>query len=294
MIDVQSRGKDDCFGGGIFMLLAKSSHDRTQEPGVFYAVQEKHPMRVLVLTIDSNTQKAHASELFDAEAILAPAGMEDLAGVHYDVNTKNLLILSEDSRKVVRTNLTGEILDVFDVPEGIQLEGIAANSDMSQLYFVGEPAEIFIYSFVNNNNNAQFISCNDSAIQEMKEKSKDLTLSLGLSFVVVCLVVFVLLFNNNKFHRDKRVVKIGGVGAKAKAKAQGGGSSGNSSIPKFNSEDSSNGSETSEEDELMSLNKSPYKSDGGATVVPSFEYEMTPNKLGDIDAIEIELGDSTL
>ena len=58
-------------------------------------MQEKHPMRVLVLTIDSNAQEAHALELYDAEAILAPAGMEDLAGVHYDVNTKNLLILSE-------------------------------------------------------------------------------------------------------------------------------------------------------------------------------------------------------
>jgi len=83
---------------------------------VFYAVQEKNPMRVL--SVDGKT--GAATELFnDADLMLKEQGLTDLASCHFDAAHNSLFMLSQETRTLVRYALTGELIDkhTFEVRE---------------------------------------------------------------------------------------------------------------------------------------------------------------------------------
>ena len=106
----------------------------------FYAVQEKKPMRVLL--VDPNKTGDNTVDLFaNWDYKMKASGLKDLAAIHYDNFTDTLLLLSEESQVLARTTLEGEIVDKLDLrPFGLsQPEGVSATRE--RLVIVGEPAE---------------------------------------------------------------------------------------------------------------------------------------------------------
>ena len=110
---------------------------------VFYAGIEKHPMRILRVTRSGN-----ATDLFDAEASLRGLA-EDIAGLHFSKARRTLMILSEDSRNIIETSLTGHVLGTMPVT-GSQPEGLVSTDDGSHLFIASEPNELHMYLSTNH------------------------------------------------------------------------------------------------------------------------------------------------
>ena len=110
---------------------------------VFYAGIEKHPMRILRVT-----RSGDATDLFDAEASLKGLA-EDIAGLHFSKARRTLMILSEDSRNIIETSLTGHVLGTMPVT-GSQPEGLVFTDDGSHLFIASEPNELHMYLSTNH------------------------------------------------------------------------------------------------------------------------------------------------
>ncbi|MEX2188133.1 MAG: SdiA-regulated domain-containing protein [Pirellulales bacterium] len=68
----------------------------------------------------------------------------DVADVHFDPTTRNLFILSQESRRVIEVTLAGEVLGYRDLT-GTQIEGVAFTPDRKTMFVVGESREFFRY-----------------------------------------------------------------------------------------------------------------------------------------------------
>jgi uncharacterized protein YjiK len=68
----------------------------------------------------------------------------DVADVHFDPATRNLLILSQESRRVIEVTLAGEVLGHRD-QTGTQIEGVTFTPDRKTMFVVGESREFFRY-----------------------------------------------------------------------------------------------------------------------------------------------------
>jgi uncharacterized protein YjiK len=68
----------------------------------------------------------------------------DVADVVYDPRTDHLLILSQESRRMIEVTLAGEVVGVR-FQRGTQVEGITLTPDADELYVVGESREFFHY-----------------------------------------------------------------------------------------------------------------------------------------------------
>lgn len=68
----------------------------------------------------------------------------DIADVHFDPVSRNLLVLSHESRRLVEVTLTGKVLSFRDQP-GTQIEGLTMTPDRKQMFVVGESREFFRY-----------------------------------------------------------------------------------------------------------------------------------------------------
>ena len=110
---------------------------------VFYAGIESHPMRILRVT-----RSGDATDLFDAEASLKGLA-EDIAGLHFSKARRTLMILSEDSRNIIETSLTGHVLGTMPVT-GSQPEGLVFTDDGSHLFIASEPNELHMYLSTNH------------------------------------------------------------------------------------------------------------------------------------------------
>ena len=122
-----------------------SVDDRT-----FYAVVEKQPMRVLKLTVAGDDATAaptvHVEDAFDAEVVLAGLAT-DLAGIHYLTSSDELVLLSQESSRLIRTTRDGVVIETLDVA-GTQPEGVAFTSDLASFFLAAEPNELLRYDRV--------------------------------------------------------------------------------------------------------------------------------------------------
>ena len=109
-----------------------------------YVIIEKLPMRVLRVEMASGA----VSDAFDAQAVLGPL-VSDLAGICFVQRTRTLLILSQESKKVIQVTPSGQLVGVpLEVPAPHQPEGIVLSQDESSLYLISEPNELYVYANV--------------------------------------------------------------------------------------------------------------------------------------------------
>ncbi|MBL7116029.1 MAG: SdiA-regulated domain-containing protein [Kiritimatiellae bacterium] len=107
----------------------------------FYLVKEKYLMGVARVTWTTN--EVYTQWLFDAQSVLTGI-CTDLSDVTYDPVTGHLLLLSEESEKVVECTLDGQVIRELSTP-GEQVEGVYLTPDRSTLHVVGEKVEYYRY-----------------------------------------------------------------------------------------------------------------------------------------------------
>jgi uncharacterized protein YjiK len=124
-------------------------------PGRFFACQEHSPMRVLgfdhVLGSEPFELRSYADgtlvvgEPWDAEQALG-AEVTDLAGMAYDPISDTLLIVSQESSRILRVDPdTGATLQRLDLTDTSTSEGIALFGDC-KLAVVSEPNRVDVFS----------------------------------------------------------------------------------------------------------------------------------------------------
>ena len=102
--------------------------------GSFFLTQEKRPARI----VEADT----------AGTVLAlhdVAYVGDLSGVTHDPRTGQLVVVSDESRKVCWTTLAGELVSAWRIPV-TKAEGIAIDTTRSRVYVVSDREERF-YEF---------------------------------------------------------------------------------------------------------------------------------------------------
>jgi DNA-binding beta-propeller fold protein YncE len=102
--------------------------------GSFYVTQEKSPARLV--------------EVDSAGTVLALHDVSyvgDLSGVTHDPRTAQLVVVSDESRKVCWTTLAGDLVSSWRIPV-TKAEGIAVDTTRSRVYVVSDREERF-YEF---------------------------------------------------------------------------------------------------------------------------------------------------
>jgi len=82
--------------------------------------------------------------IFDAPAKLGATGITtDLADVFYDVHSRHLFLLGQESERIIETDLNGTVFHISNVPGPMtQAEGLTFSTDRSTMWVVGEPNEM--------------------------------------------------------------------------------------------------------------------------------------------------------
>lgn len=82
--------------------------------------------------------------IFDAPAKLGATGIAtDLADLFYDVHTRHLFLLSQESERIIETDLSGTVFRTSALPAPMtQPEGITFSPDRSTMWLVGEANEM--------------------------------------------------------------------------------------------------------------------------------------------------------
>jgi uncharacterized protein YjiK len=102
--------------------------------GSFFVTQEKNPARLV--------------EADRAGTVLALHGVDyvrDLSGVTHDPRTGQLVVVSDESRKICWTTLAGELVSSWKIPV-TKAEGIAIDTTRGRIYVVSDREERF-YEF---------------------------------------------------------------------------------------------------------------------------------------------------
>ena len=108
-----------------------------------YTVVEKQPMRVLKLTLGDGGGEATVDDAFDAEVALS-GHATDLAGIHYLPATGNLVLLSQESSRLLLVTPAGAVLESIAIG-GTQPEGVAFTADLRSFFVASEPNELLRY-----------------------------------------------------------------------------------------------------------------------------------------------------
>jgi len=122
--------------------------------GRFFTCQEHLPMRVLQFEYDATPPPfepksaldgtLHVEEPWDAQQRLS-ANVTDIAGMTYDQSNDTLLIVSQESRSVIRVDpQTGAVSETLSLLNTNTSEGITLFDDC-QLAIVSEPNSVQIY-----------------------------------------------------------------------------------------------------------------------------------------------------
>ncbi len=118
--------------------------------GLYFAVKEKTPARVLRCTVNFPAGAASVTDLFDP-ALLGIADLSDIAvlsTVPSLVGTPdqdNLLIISQASARLVETTRTGQVLSFIDLTGlSTTAEGVAIDPQ-GTIYITDETPKLFIY-----------------------------------------------------------------------------------------------------------------------------------------------------
>lgn len=82
--------------------------------------------------------------IFDAPTKLGATGLAtDLADVFYDVHSRHLFLLSQESERIIEIDLSGNVFRTSTVPAPMtQPEGLTFSPDRSTMWVVGEPNEM--------------------------------------------------------------------------------------------------------------------------------------------------------
>ncbi len=142
-----------------FQKITFTNHDGNSGPEgvaydslnqVFYIVKEKDPMEFYVFQRPYHTNDTIISVQipFDAEVCFSGI-MDDLSSIAFDYRTNRVLIVSDDSKKIIDVNpLDGTIYGTLELNEMNQAEGICFLNNNYDLLIVGEPNYYTIYSNV--------------------------------------------------------------------------------------------------------------------------------------------------
>eukprot|EP00966_Prymnesium_polylepis_P239837 5546086-Prymnesium_polylepis.2 len=102
-------------------------------------------MRVLALNMSSGAS-AEVTDLFDAEASLHGIAT-DLAGVAFLPALGELVLLSQESKHLLRVSRDGSLVEPPFGLAGTQPEGIAFTADLASFFVASEPNELLRYDF---------------------------------------------------------------------------------------------------------------------------------------------------
>ena len=82
--------------------------------------------------------------IFDTPTLLGVTGLAtDLADLFYDQHSRHLFLLSQESERIIETDLSGTVLRTSVLPAPMtQPEGLTFSPDRSTLWVVGEPNEM--------------------------------------------------------------------------------------------------------------------------------------------------------
>ena len=82
--------------------------------------------------------------IFDAPTKLGATGLAtDLADLFYDVHSRHLFLLSQETERIIETDLSGTVFRTSAVPAPMtQPEGLTFSVDRSTMWVVGEPNEM--------------------------------------------------------------------------------------------------------------------------------------------------------
>ena len=122
---------------------------------IFFSVKEKNPMVFYYFQISNlKTNQTGVDPIIPFNANKWDDNfVTDLSGVLYDDRSNRVLVLSDESKKIIDINYkTGEIFGVLKIPEMIQPEGISFYNKNYDLIIVSEPNFFSKYKFVNKNN----------------------------------------------------------------------------------------------------------------------------------------------
>jgi len=119
--------------------------------GRFFAVKEKEPRRIYMIPENAATGGSEITHPWDAES--HALGCRDLSAVYYHPKTGHLLLVSDESKFVVETDLNGREIGRLRLTKGSaglsedipQPEGITMNED-GNLYICSEPAWLYVFS----------------------------------------------------------------------------------------------------------------------------------------------------
>jgi len=106
----------------------------------FYAVKEKDPVRLI--RVPASAGLPPTTLAVDADAL----HIDDLSGLHYSPVTGTLVMLSDQSRRVVQATTTGALLSRrdLDIP---QMEGISFTPSGHRMFVAAEPNEVHIFCY---------------------------------------------------------------------------------------------------------------------------------------------------
>lgn len=119
-----------------------------------YAVRERDPMKLFKIN-GFIENKNHINIRNSDEVEVTSLYLDDLSGLHYDANTKHLLILSDESKLLAEVDLEGNKVSYMELVKGFnslsktipQAEGVTMD-DQGHLYIVSESNMIYRYSKV--------------------------------------------------------------------------------------------------------------------------------------------------
>jgi uncharacterized protein YjiK len=118
-----------------FYLTKEKADDTPGDYGVnVFAVDRSGQASVLF-----NPSVAHGSSTVPLTSMAT-----DISDAHFDPVSRNLLILSHESRRIIEVGLNGEVRGTRDLP-GTQIEGLTILPDHKTLFVIGESREFFRY-----------------------------------------------------------------------------------------------------------------------------------------------------
>lgn len=129
------------------------------DTNTIYTVRERDPMELIKITGFIENKNRINIENYDGISV-NDLYLDDLSGLHYDINTKHLLILSDESKMLAEIDLDGNKVSYMDLEKGFnnlsrsipQAEGVTLD-DKGHLYIVSEPNFLYRFKKINAVNN---------------------------------------------------------------------------------------------------------------------------------------------
>jgi uncharacterized protein YjiK len=134
-------GNLDATTGGGFEGVTYDSENHK-----FYVVKERRSTAPTYLGLGVYEVRMNGSWeiIFDAPTKLGATGLAtDLADLFYDVHSRHLFLLGQETERIIETDLSGTVFRTSTVPAPMtQAEGLTFSTDRSTMWVVGEPNEM--------------------------------------------------------------------------------------------------------------------------------------------------------